>query len=234
MTEHPFGARSNPLRVDIEVDPPCRGAERIVDRVEVLCLEGHVPGHLCVLVDGSHFISGDMWLPATTSTITPGTIALAAGIPPEDCGIVRYIESCESLLAMELDACMSYPSHEHIFKNPKRMAMRDLELFSERLELVHQVLSEHERRPMRVLDLAWGGEHRLPIWKLNHSKQRLMLAHDEATALVEDLLRLGDLREVEPERYLWTGGNALRTHLAAALREGRAHYGHLEFRSRGR
>jgi len=51
---------------------------------------------------------------------------------------------------------------------------------------------------------------------------------------VQDLVALGDLREVEPERYLATGTRALATRMESALEWARTHHGHLEFRSRGR
>jgi hypothetical protein len=111
------------------------------------------------------------------------------------------------------------------------MAMRDLEIFQERFQLVYAVLAEHGREPMRVLDLAWGGEQGLPIWKLESSLYRLLMAHDEAAAYVHDLVAIGDLEEVEPERYLWRGNRALMGYLEALLDRGREHYGHLDFRS---
>jgi len=235
VDDHPFSAGDEePLRVD-ELLEPEEGSIFLADgRVEVMRFDGHIPGHLCVLVDGEHLITGDMWLPATTSTVTPETIAARAGIPAGRCGILRYVESGQRLLGLAVDECASYPSHEHVFRNPKRMAMRDLELFGERIGLVNAVLREHHRRPMRVLDLAWGGKHGLPVWKLDGVKYRLLLAHDEATAYVHDLVRVGDLREVEPERYVWTGETALEAWLDAALREAREEYDHLEFRSRAR
>lgn len=202
-------------------------------RVEVWRFDGHVPGHLCLCIDGAHLISGDMWLPATTSTITPGTVAERAGVPRETTGVARYIASSERLLDLPVDDCISYPSHETIFRNPKRMALRDLELFSDRFELLYRVLAEHRQRPMRILDLAWGGPQHLPVWKVERSKQRLMAAHDEATAHVQDLLACGDLREVSGGRYLWTGHTALRDRLRASLASARTRFGHLEFRSRG-
>jgi glyoxylase-like metal-dependent hydrolase (beta-lactamase superfamily II) len=233
--DHPFSSpdRSG-LRVDDPVDPELGSVPLAGGRIEILRFEGHIPGHLCVLVDREHLITGDMWLPATTSTLTPGAIAAQAGVPEQCCGLLRYAESSQRLLDLDVDTCRSYPGHEHAFHNPKRMAMRDLELFEERLSLVYQVLAEHTDRPMRVIDLAWGGERGLAIWKLDGIKLRLMLAHDEANALVQDLHRTGDLREVEPERYLWTGQTEVRSRLAAALGSARRRHGHLEFRSRAR
>ncbi len=200
-------------------------------RVEVLRFEGHVPGHLCVRVGRDHFISGDMWLPATTSTVTPPSTAERAGVPRANTGVKLYMDSSARLLSLDVDECSSYPSHEPIFQNPKRMAMRDLELFHERFRLVYDVLAEHRQRPMRVLDLAWGGERRLPLWKVESNLYRLLMAHDEAAAYVHDLVALGDLEEVEPERYIHTGGLALMEHLEATLEGGRERHGHLEFRS---
>jgi glyoxylase-like metal-dependent hydrolase (beta-lactamase superfamily II) len=235
VDDHPFSSPDpSGLRVDEPLEPDLGSASLAGGRIEVLRFEGHIPGHLCVLVDREHLVTGDMWLPATTSTLTPGSIAERAGVPEECCGVVRYLESSERLLELDVDACLSYPSHEHVFRNPKRMAMRDLELFEERLSLVYQVLAEHDSRPMRTIDLAWGGERGLPIWKLDGVKLRLMMAHDEASAYVQDLCRMGDLREVEPERYLWTGQTALRSRLDAAIERARRHHGHLEFRSRAR
>jgi hypothetical protein len=176
-------------------------------------------------------ITGDMWLPATTSTVTPPGTAAGAGISAEHCGVKLYMDSSARLLELDVDDCASYPSHEAIFKNPKRMAMRDLEIFQERFQLVYGVLAEHTREPMRVMDLAWGGEQRAPIWKLESSLYRLLMAHDEAAAYVHDLVNVGDLEEVEPERFLYTGGRALMEHLEALLERGREHYGHLDFRS---
>jgi glyoxylase-like metal-dependent hydrolase (beta-lactamase superfamily II) len=232
-SSHPYGTGSEePIRIDLAIEPTGERAHRLDDRIEVLRFDGHIPGHLCVRVAGDHLITGDMWLPATTSTVTPGTIAEAAGVPREACGIARYLESSERLLGMDVDDCISYPSHENIFRNPKRMAMRDLELFAERFDLIDRVLAEHRRRPMRVLDLAWGGADHLPLWKLNSSKQRLLVAHDEACAYLQDLVAFGDLREVEPERYVWTGTTALRSRVLAGLEQARSRHGHLEFRSR--
>jgi glyoxylase-like metal-dependent hydrolase (beta-lactamase superfamily II) len=228
----PFGSASvAPLRVDQTIEPGAGVHALHGGRVEVLCFEGHIPGHLCVRVGGDHFISGDMWLPATTSTVTPPATAAAAGVPDGHCGVKLYMDSSARLLGLDVDDCFSYPSHEAIFTNPKRMAMRDLELYHERFQLVQAVLSEHTRQPMRVLDLAWGGERGLPIWKLESSLYRLLMAHDEAAAYVHDLVALGDLEQVEPERYLYRGGNALFAHLENALERGRREYGHLEFRS---
>ena len=87
---------------------------------------------------------------------------------------------------------------------------------------------------MRAIDLAWGGRERLPIWKVEGSVMRLVVAHDEASAWVQDLVALGDLREVEPERYVATGTRALASRMESALEGARADHGHLEFRSRGR
>jgi hypothetical protein len=128
---------------------------------------------------------------------------------------------------------MSYPSHESIFSNPKRMAMRDLESFASRLERIYAVLAEHQAKAMRVLDLAWGGSSRLPIWKVLGSKYRLFMAHEEATAYVEDLVAVGDLEEVAPERYVWTGNSALKSEILDVLAAARRRFGHLEFQSRG-
>ncbi|MAE95163.1 MAG: hypothetical protein CL910_10935, partial [Deltaproteobacteria bacterium] len=170
-------------------------------------------------------------LPATTSTVTPPGAAALAGIPDENTGVKLYMDSGIRLLGLDLDECSAYPSHEGIFENPKRMAMRDLEIFRERFEQVYAVLEEHTEQPMRVLDLAWGGEQGAPIWKLESSLYRLLMAHDEAAAYVHDLVAIGDLEEVEPERYVHTGRSELLAHLDAALEENREHYGHLEFRS---
>ena len=223
---------SEQLRVDTLVDLEPHGLKRLSERVSVLRFDGHIPGHLCVLADGGHYITGDMWLPATTSTITPGTIAALARIPKEECGVRRYLDASKALLNLRLGHCTSYPSHESIFTNPKRMAMRDLELILERLYLVYQVLHEHGRKPMRILDLAWGGAEHLPIWKINESKIRLMMAYDEATAYVEDLVRVGDLVREGPDTYLATGTEALLHEAADTLADARGTYGHLEFRSR--
>ncbi len=141
------------------------------------------------------------------------------------------MDSSARLLGLDVDDCASYPSHEAVFQNPKRMAMRDLEIFQERFQLVYEVLAQHTREPMRVLDLAWGGERSVPIWKLESSLYRLLMAHDEAAAYVHDLVASGDLEEVEPERFLYTGGRALLAHLELLLDRGREHYGHLDFRS---
>jgi len=228
----PFASASDaPLRVDFEIEPG-PGVVALHDgRIEVLCFEGHIPGHLCVRVARDHLITGDMWLPATTSTVTPPNIASLAGIDDAHCGVKLYMDSSARLLGLDVDACMSYPSHEAVFENPKRMAMRDLEIFQERFQLVYGVLQEHTGTPMRVLDLAWGGEHRAPIWKLESSLYRLLMAHDEAAAYVHDLVAMGDLEEVEPERYIHTGRTALLDHLDASLERGREQYGHLDFRS---
>lgn len=229
---NPFGSASDdPLRVDLEIDPDGRALPIHDGRIEVLRFEGHIPGHLCVRVARDHFISGDMWLPATTSTVTPPALARQAGIPDAHCGVKLYMDSSARLLELDVDDCSSYPSHEAIFRNPKRMAMRDLELFHERFQLVYGVLAEHTRHPMRILDLAWGGEHRAPIWKLESSLYRLLMAHDEAAAYVHDLVAMGDLEKVEPERFIYTRRGALMEHLEAALARGRKKYGHLDFRS---
>jgi glyoxylase-like metal-dependent hydrolase (beta-lactamase superfamily II) len=228
----PFGSASDaPLRVDVEVEPGA-GVHPLHDgRVEVHCFEGHIPGHLCVRVGGEHFISGDMWLPATTSTVTPPATARAAGIPDSHTGVKLYMDSSARLLALDVDDCLSYPSHEAIFRNPKRMAMRDLELYHERFALIYGVLEEHTREPMRVLDLAWGGKRGAPVWKLESSLYRLLMAHDEAAAYVHDLVAMGDLEQVDEERFIYTGGSALIRHLEALLDAGRRNYGHLDFRS---
>lgn len=227
-------AEESGLRVDRVIDPAVEPVALLGGRAEVLRFDGHIPGHLCLLVDGGHLITGDMWLPATTSTVTPGSLAAQVGVPAETCGVLRYLESSERLLAAPLDNCLSYPSHEDIFRNPKRMALRDLEVVAASADHVYRVLEEHRALPMRVLDLTWGGTSRLPIWKLRGSKYRLLLAHDEATAWVEDLLRAGDLREVEPERYVWSGGRTLWQRVHDARKRARALHGALEFRSRGR
>lgn len=230
------GEADEPLRVDLELHLEPEDAEGVLlldGRARVLRFDGHIPGHLCVFVDDEHLISGDMWLPATTSTVTPGRRARRAGVPGERCGVRRYVESSAHLLDLPVDDYLSYPSHESIFRNPKRMAMRDLESFAARVEMAYAVLAEHREKAMRVLDLTWGGSSRFPIWKLQRSKYRLFMAHDEATSYVEDLLAVGDLEEVEPERYLWTGRSALKSEVQSVLKEARECFGHLEFRSRG-
>ncbi|MBW2385892.1 MAG: MBL fold metallo-hydrolase [Deltaproteobacteria bacterium] len=69
---NPFGSASDaPLRVDLAIEPGGDAQPLLDGRVEALCFEGHVPGHLCVRVAGSHLITGDMWLPATTSIVKP-------------------------------------------------------------------------------------------------------------------------------------------------------------------
>ena len=230
----PWGSvEEGPLRVDRHVEPDGALLSLADARLELLRFDGHIPGHLCVRVDGRHLITGDMWLPATTSLVTPGTLAALAGVPSERCGLLRYLESSLRLLDLDVDECTSYPSHEVVFHNPKRMAMRDLEIFAERVSMVYAVLREHEREPMRVLDVAWGGRAHLPIWKVEGSTFRLVIAHDEAAAWVQDLAALGDLREVEPERYVWTGGWELASRIRDALALARERYAHLEFRSRG-
>jgi glyoxylase-like metal-dependent hydrolase (beta-lactamase superfamily II) len=228
----PFASASDePLRVDVPIDPQNDVVALHDGRIEVLRFEGHIPGHLCVRVARDHLITGDMWLPATTSTVTPPNTASLAGIAESHCGVKLYMDSSTRLLDLDVDRCKSYPSHEAIFENPKRMAMRDLEIFQERFQLVYGVLKEHTGTPMRVLDLAWGGAHNAPIWKLEASLYRLLMAHDEAAAYVHDLVALGDLEEVEPERYVHTGRTALLDHLNASLERGREQYGHLDFRS---
>lgn len=231
----PWGSvEDGPLRIDRPIEPDADVVSLANGRVEVLQFEGHIPGHLCVRVDRRHFVTGDMWLPATTSLVTPGTTAREAGIAAERCGVQRYLESSHRLLGLDVDEDVAYPSHEIVYRNPKRMAIRDLEIFAERIPLVQAVLEQHATQPMRVLDLAWGGREQLPIWKVEGSVLRLVVAHDEAAAWVQDLLEAGDLREVEPERYVATGGRALFSRIETALQQARAGFGHLEFRSRGR
>jgi glyoxylase-like metal-dependent hydrolase (beta-lactamase superfamily II) len=221
-------------RIDRAVEPGRRSIPIADGRIEIHEFEGHIPGHLCVRVDRRHFVTGDMWLPATTSLITPGTTAEAAGIAAEECGVLRYLESSERLLGLDVDDDIAYPSHEIIYRNPKRMALRDIELLTERIPLIEAVLEQHGEEPMRVIDLAWGGQDQLPVWKVEGSIMRLVIAHDEATAWVQDLVDVGDLREVEPERYVATGRRALFARIEAALEQARETHGHLEFRSRGR
>ena len=231
----PWGsAADGPVRIDREVDPGAGVIGLANERVEILQFEGHIPGHLCVRVDRRHLITGDMWLPATTSLVTPGTTAKEVDLSQDRCGVVRYLQSSERLLTLDVDEDIAYPSHEVIYRNPKRMALRDLEIFAERLPLIEAVVAQHDRTPMRVLDLAWGGSNRLPIWKVEGSVMRLVVAHDEAAAWVQDLVAVGDLREVEPERYVATGERALGSRIETALQGARANHGHLEFRSRGR
>jgi glyoxylase-like metal-dependent hydrolase (beta-lactamase superfamily II) len=231
----PWGSlEEGPLRIDRTVDPEAGELSLAGGRVEVFRFDGHIPGHLCVRVDRAHLVTGDMWLPATTSLVTPGSQAALCGIPVERCGVLRYLESSTRLLGLDVDECISYPSHEIVFRNPKRMAMRDLEIFAERASAVGSVLHEHLREPMRVIDLAWGGRSQLPLWKVEGSVLRLAIAHDEAAAWVQDLLALGDLREVSPERYVWTGRSGLADRIRAALDDARLRHSDLEFRSRGR
>ena len=175
-----------------------------------------------------------MWLPATTSLVTPGAQVMLAGVPEESCGVLQYVSSDTRLLGLDVDDFTSFPSHEVVFRNPKRMAMRDLELFAERLPAIYSVLGEHRTQPMRVLDLAWGGHSHFPIWKVESSAFRLVVAHDEAAAWVQDLVALGDLEQTESERWIWTGRHELAELLSEALRSARQSYAHLEFRSRGR
>jgi len=224
------GHSDDPLRVDLFVEPTEENEVHLLGgHAKILRFDGHIPGHLCVAIDGRHLITGDMWLPATTSTVTPARRAMRVGVPRDACGVRRYVQSCARLLRLAVDQYRSYPSHETIFDNPKRMAMRDLESFSARLETIYAVLAEHHRTPMRVLDLAWGGADGHPIWKVNRSKYRLFMAHDEATAYVEDLVDTGDLREVEPERYLWTGRSELKGEIDSILAEAREEFGHLGY-----
>jgi len=235
LNRAPWGSvEDGPLRIDHPIEPGAGKVSLADGRVEVLQFEGHIPGHLCVRVDRRHFVTGDMWLPATTSLVTPGTTAREAGIAAERCGVQRYLESSQRLLGLDVDEDIAYPSHEIVYRNPKRMAVRDLEILAERIPLVEAVLEQHASQSMRVLDLAWGGRERLPIWKVEASVLRLVVAHDEAAAWVQDLLEAGDLREVEPERYVATGGRAFFSRIEAALEQARAGFGHLEFRSRGR
>lgn len=223
------------LRVDQCVDLTALEQLDIADgRARLIHVPGHIPGHLCVLVDGEHFITGDMWLPATTSTVTSGHAAQTAGVSSDLTGVATYVESDEWLLSGDLDHCFSYPSHEQVFRNPKRMAVRDLELLATRLDLIYEVLREHRAIPMRVLDLAWGGSRDVPIWKVARSKYRLFMAHEEATSFVEDLLQFGDLTQVESERYLWTGRDNLLRRVRDSLTKAREDHGHLEFHSRGK
>ena len=234
LDKSPWGAAEDgALRIDLPIDPGEGSVERADGRIRVLRFDGHIPGHLCVVVDGRHLITGDMWLPGTTSLVTPGTLGALAGVPEDRFGLLRYVESNERLLASDFDECLSYPSHELIYENPKRMAMRDLELLAERLEGVYAVLAEHRTRPLRVLDLAWGGAEQRPLWKVGRNLHRLAIAHDEAAAYVQDLTALGDLRPVAPGHWLWTGRSALHDRTSATLTQARERYGHLEFRSRG-
>lgn len=235
LDRSPFGSvEDGPLRVDRTLEPGLDSVDLAGGRVQVLRFDGHIPGHLCVLVDRGHLISGDMWLPATTSLVTPGLTVEQAGVPAEHCGVLEYMASGTRLLDMPVDHCVSYPSHEIIFRNPKRMAMRDLELLAERVPMVYAVLRDHQREPMRVLDLAWGGPDHEPIWKVETSMFRLVVAHEEAASWVQDLVACEDLREVEPERYTWTGRTALGERVRETLRLAREQHGALEFRSRGR
>lgn len=222
------------LRIDRTIEPGRRAIPIVDGRVEILEFAGHIPGHLCARVDRRHFVTGDMWLPATTSLVTPGTIAEAAGIPAEECGVLRYLESSERLLGLDVDEDIAYPSHEIIYRNPQRMALRDIEILTERVPFIEAVIAQHAEQPMRVLDLAWGGRERLPIWKVEGSLLRLVIAHDEAAAWVQDLVMVGDLDQVEPERYVTTGRRTLFARLEDALDQARESHGHLEFRSRGR
>ena len=221
-------------RIDRAVKPGRRAVSIADGRIEILEFAGHIPGHLCVRIDRRHFVTGDMWLPATTSLVTPGTTAEAAGIAPDECGVLRYLESSERLLDLDVDEDIAYPSHEIIYRNPKRMALRDIELLTERIPLIEAVLEQHREEPMRVVDLAWGGRDLLPIWKVEGSVMRLVIAHDEAAAWVQDLVVVGDLREAEPERYIATGRRTLFSRIEDALEQARESHGHLEFRSRGR
>ncbi len=235
MSQAPWGSVDDePMRVDLV--PLADEASELLcgnGRLEILRFDGHIPGHLCVCVDGAHFITGDMWLPATTSLVTPSFVGPFAEVP-EDCfGVLRYIESDLRLLDMPVDDCMAYPSHEVIYRNPKRMAMRDLEILTSRIDLLYEVLEEHQRKPMRVLDLAWGGRSHRPLWKVEGSVFRLVVAHDEAASFVRDLVEFEDLREVEPERYVWTGQSDFRDRVTSHLHEQRQAHGHLEFVSRG-
>jgi len=234
MSRAPWGSiEDGPLRIDVPIEEE---ADRVLagGRVQLLEFGGHIPGHLCVLVDGRHLITGDMWLPATTSLVTPRFAGSEAGVGAERFGVLRYVESDLELLGMPVDECMAYPSHEVVYRNPKRMAMRDLELLVPRLERTYGVLEEHHTRPMRILDVAWGGSAHAPLWKVDGSMFRLVVAHDEAAAFVHDMAEVGDLREVEPHRWVWTGQTGLRDRLHSTLLDQRRDHGHLEFESRGR
>ncbi len=234
MSRTPWGSiEDGPLRIDAPIE---EDADRVLagGRIRLLEFGGHIPGHLCVLVDGAHFITGDMWLPATTSLVTPRFAGREAGVGDERFGVLRYVESDLELLGMPVDECMAYPSHEIIYRNPKRMAMRDLELLVPRLERTYRILEEHQATPMRILDVAWGGAAHVPLWKIDGSMFRLVVAHDEAAAFVHDMAAVGDLREVEPERWIWTGKADLHDRLHATLLDQRRSHGDLEFESRGR
>jgi hypothetical protein len=148
--------------------------------------------------------------------------------------VLRYLESSERLFGLAVDEDIAYPSHEIIYRNPQRMALRDIEILTERIPLIEAVLEQHHEQPMRVLDLAWGGQGRLPIWKVDGSILRLVIAHDEAAAWVQDLVVVGDLEEVEPEQYVPSGRRTLFARIEDALDQARESHGHLEFRSRGR
>jgi glyoxylase-like metal-dependent hydrolase (beta-lactamase superfamily II) len=234
LDSSPWGSvEDGPLRIDRNVAPGLGQVETADGRLEIFEFGGHIPGHLCVRIDRKHFVTGDMWLPGTTSLVTPGTVAQAAGLPASECGVMRYLESSQRLLDLDVSRDIAYPSHEIIYTNPKRMAVRDIELLTERIPLIEAVLGQHDEVPMRVVDLAWGGRELLSIWKVEGSILRLVIAHDEAAAWVQDLVEFGDLKEVEPEQYIATGGRGLFAWIEGALEHVRAAHGHLEFRSRG-
>ena len=234
INDSPWGSvEDGPVRIDVAVRPGLSQIEIADGRIEILEFAGHIPGHLCVRVDRKHFITGDMWLPGTTSLITPGTTAVDAGLLASECGVVRYLESSERLLDLDVSNDIAYPSHEIIYQNPQRMAVRDIELLCERIPLIEAVLEQHCDAPMRVADLAWGGRDLLPIWKVEGSVLRLVIAHDEAAAWVQDLVQFGDLAQIEPERYVATSERKLFAWLEASLARTRETHGHLEFRSRG-
>jgi hypothetical protein len=113
------------------------------------------------------------------------------------------------------------------------MAMRDLELTASRLQALYEILQEHHTKPMRVLDLAWGGVEHRSLWKIDQNVFRLVVAHDEASAYVDDLVETRDLQEVERGRYIWTGRQELRGQLRSMLDAHRSEYGHLDYESRG-
>src|SRR5206468_11490282 len=131
------------------------------------------------------------------------------GVPEGSCGVLRYVRSDTRLLGLDVDDFTSFPSHEVVFRNPKRMAMRDLELFAERLPAIYSVLGEHRTQPMRVLDLAWGGHSHFPFCKAESSAFRLVVSHDVAAAWFQDLVALGDLEQTESYCWIWSGCHEL-------------------------
>ena len=101
------------------------------DGITVYHTPGHSPGHVCLLVDGSHIILGDHILARTITQLWPQQVT-------PHTGYLHYRDSVRKIAAIAKDK-IGLPGHEQVIEDLPR-----------RIELVAQ---SHQRRIERILNI---------------------------------------------------------------------------------